>query len=56
MTKNFSTFDGGTVGVTRFGYTVEFHYRNAAGDTVATVEMSDDDAAGLFEALDAITA
>lgn len=54
MTNTYTTLDGGTVGVTRFGYVVEFHYRNAKGETVATVEMNDDDAAGLLEALDEI--
>ncbi|WP_188278954.1 hypothetical protein [Streptomyces sp. CBMA370] len=44
----FTTSDGGTVDVTRVGITVDIHVRNAAGRTVATVTMNDDDAAGLL--------
>ncbi|MFE3591967.1 hypothetical protein ACFXOY_31190 [Streptomyces niveus] len=44
----FTTADGGTVDVTRMGITVDIHVRDAAGRTVATVAMNDDDATALL--------
>jgi CYTH domain-containing protein len=51
MTRTYTTADGSTVEVTRRGYTVDMHLRNAAGHTVATVEMNDDDANALIDDL-----
>lgn len=47
----YTTFDGGTVDVTRRGHRFEFQVRNATGETTATVEMGSDDAWALLEAL-----
>ncbi|MFJ9961106.1 hypothetical protein [Streptomyces avermitilis] len=43
----YRTADGGTIEATRRGIEVDLHVRNAAGRTVATVEMSADDAFAL---------
>ncbi|MFF4430479.1 hypothetical protein ACFYZ4_15060 [Streptomyces sp. NPDC001513] len=43
----YTTADGSTIEITRRGYIVDMHVRNAAGRTVATVEMNDDDASAL---------
>jgi hypothetical protein len=45
--KRFSTADGSTVEVTRVGIRYDVHVRNAAGHTVATVDMSEDDMSAL---------
>lgn len=51
MNRTYSTHDGGTLEVTRRGYLVDLHTRDAAGRTVATVEMNTDDAAALLSEL-----
>ncbi|MET9425620.1 hypothetical protein ABZY06_33785 [Streptomyces sp. NPDC006540] len=48
MTQRYNTFDGGTIDVETRGALVDLHLRNAAGRTVATVEMTEDDAARLI--------
>ncbi|GGU49197.1 hypothetical protein GCM10010289_82200 [Streptomyces violascens] len=50
----FSTADGGTVEVTRVGISFDIHVRDAAGRTVATVDMSSDDAFALMQELDSL--
>lgn len=42
------THDGGTVEVTRRGLLLDLHVRDAAGRTVATVEMDEGEAGGLL--------
>ncbi|MDX2390204.1 hypothetical protein NJL88_09015 [Streptomyces sp. DK15] len=51
--RTYTTRDGSTIEITRRGYTVDMHLRNAAGHTVATVEMGDDDASALIADLSA---
>jgi hypothetical protein len=48
---HFTTFDGGTIDVTRIGAWVDMHLRAPDGRTVATVQMSADDAEGLVREL-----
>ncbi|MFE0699394.1 hypothetical protein [Streptomyces sp. NPDC058872] len=47
-----STADGGTVEVTRVGITFDVHVRDASGRTVATIDMSSDDAFWLMQELE----
>lgn len=51
----YNTHDGGTVEATRRGYLVDLHVRDAAGRTVATVEMSTNDAYALVAELEEVT-
>jgi hypothetical protein len=39
--QTYTTADGGTIEATRRGLEVDLHVRDAAGRTVATVEMSE---------------
>ncbi|MFD7611011.1 hypothetical protein [Streptomyces sp. NPDC059828] len=50
----FSTVDGGTVEVIRVGLEFDFHMRDAAGRTVATVRMNSDDAYWLIQELETL--
>ncbi|MFF3312487.1 hypothetical protein [Streptomyces sp. NPDC002952] len=49
------TADGSSVTVTPRGIEYDLHVRDAAGRTVATVEMSQDDLDALYEEMDAHT-
>jgi hypothetical protein len=49
------TADGSTVTVTPRGIEFDLHVRNAAGRTVATVVMSQDDLDALYAEMDAHT-
>ncbi|MFF4952262.1 hypothetical protein [Streptomyces chattanoogensis] len=49
----FNTHDGGTVEATRRGYVIDLHVRDAAGRTVATVEMGTGEASALLADLKA---
>jgi hypothetical protein len=49
------TADGSTVTVTPRGIEFDLHVRDAAGRTVATVVMSQDDLDALYEEMDAHT-
>ncbi|PPS86434.1 hypothetical protein [Streptomyces sp. MH60] len=51
----FSTFDGGTIDVEYIGNWVDLHLRAPNGRTVATVEMSVDDANDLIKQLEGVT-
>ncbi|KAF4408620.1 hypothetical protein [Streptomyces lycii] len=48
MELRSSTYDGGTVDLERAGHVFLLHTRGAAGRTVCTVEMPEDDARGLL--------
>ncbi|GAB2572631.1 hypothetical protein GCM10027168_01830 [Streptomyces capparidis] len=48
----FATAEGGTVEVTRVGASYDIHVRDAAGRTVATVDMSADDAFRLMRKIE----
>jgi hypothetical protein len=48
---HFTTFDGGTIDVTYIGAWTDLHLRAPDGRTVATVQMSADDAADLVKQL-----
>lgn len=48
----YNTADGGTIEATRRGIEVDLHVRDAAGRTVATVQMSTDDAWALLDDLE----
>lgn len=48
----FTTADGGTVEATRVGVRWDLRVRSAAGHTVATVDMSDDDMWALVDDID----
>jgi len=52
---HFTTFDGGTIDVTYIGAWVDMHLRAPDGRTVATVQMSEDDAEGLVRELGGYT-
>ncbi len=49
--QTFSTYDGGTLNVRRVGPRFDFELRNAKGETIATVEMSEDCAYALLSEL-----
>ncbi len=49
------TADGSTVSITPRGIEYDLHVRDAAGRTVATVEMSQDDLDALYLEMDAHT-
>lgn len=49
----YTTADGSTIEINRRGIMVDLHVRNAAGRTVATVVMNDDDAYALVADLEA---
>lgn len=51
-TQHFTTADGSTIEVTRVGIRYDVHVRNAAGRTVATVDMSEDDLSALVAEAD----
>ncbi|MYR43087.1 hypothetical protein [Streptomyces sp. SID5910] len=51
----FTTFDGGTIDVDYIGNWVDIHLRAPNGRTVATVEMSVDDANHLIRQLEGCT-
>jgi hypothetical protein len=51
--QTYTTADGGTIEATRRGLEIDLHVRDAVGRTVATVEMSEDDATALLADLDA---
>lgn len=48
---SFETYNGGTIEITHHAASVDMHLRAADGRTVATVEMSPDDADGLIRDL-----
>ncbi|MGI5347015.1 hypothetical protein ACQEU8_02330 [Streptomyces sp. CA-250714] len=50
----YHTHDGGTVEAERRGYLVDLHVRDAAGRTIATVEMGTEEASALLRDLDAM--
>ncbi|MGW3931101.1 hypothetical protein ACWECC_23785 [Streptomyces microflavus] len=47
-----STADGGSVEMTRVGIAFDMHVRDAAGRTVATVDMNSDEAFALMRELE----
>ena len=55
MITRYTTHDGGTIDVETRGSVVDMHLRNAAGRTVATVEMTEDDAEALITKLGGYT-
>jgi hypothetical protein len=50
--RTIHTADGSSVTITPRGIEYDLHVRNAAGHTVATVEMSQDDLDALYEEMD----
>ncbi|MGV9546837.1 hypothetical protein [Streptomyces ardesiacus] len=52
----FTTFDGGTLDVEYIGNWVDLHLRAPSGRTVATVQMSADEANDLIKQLEGVTA
>jgi hypothetical protein len=49
--QTYTTADGGTIEATRRGLEIDLHVRDAAGRTVATVVLSENDAAVLLSDL-----